>query len=88
MGVTLEVIDCGILQPLADQIQVIDQRLGAGTQAIHLAPAMPLEKVAQGFEFARHVDGGCNFIALGEMGIGNTFVASAVMSAMLNINIA
>jgi len=92
VGFELEIIDCGILQPLTGQTSVIDQRLGAGTHAMHLCAAMELEKVAQGFELARqlvmrHVAGGCNLIALGEMGIGNTSAATAVMSAMLNIDV-
>ncbi|GGP70267.1 nicotinate-nucleotide--dimethylbenzimidazole phosphoribosyltransferase [Shewanella saliphila] len=92
VGFALEVIDCGILQPLASDCGVVNQRLGAGTQAMHLQPAMSLAQVRQGFEFAkhlvkRHVDNGCSMIALGEMGIGNTSAAAAVMAAVLNLDV-
>lgn len=92
VGFALEVIDCGILQPLATDSGVVNQRLGEGTQAMHLQPAMSLAQVRQGFEFAkllvkRHVDNGTSMIALGEMGIGNTSAAAALMAAVLNLDV-
>ncbi|GGQ25072.1 nicotinate-nucleotide--dimethylbenzimidazole phosphoribosyltransferase [Shewanella litoralis] len=92
VGFALEVIDCGILQPLTTDSGVVNQRLGARTQAMHLQPAMSLAQVRQGFEFAkqlvaRHVDNGATIIALGEMGIGNTSAAAAVMAAVLNLDV-
>ncbi|CAM4049105.1 nicotinate-nucleotide--dimethylbenzimidazole phosphoribosyltransferase [Vibrio neonatus] len=92
VGFNLEVIDCGILEPLADPTGVTEQRLGAGTAPIHLAPAMSLTQVEQGFSYAtevvqRHHQSGCNLIALGEMGIGNTSSAAAIMSALLDIEV-
>ncbi|GAD80927.1 nicotinate-nucleotide--dimethylbenzimidazole phosphoribosyltransferase [Vibrio ezurae] len=91
-GFNLEVIDCGILEPLADPTGVTQQRLGTGTAPIHKAPAMSLEQVEQGFSYAneliqRHQQSGCNLIALGEMGIGNTSSATAIMSALLNVEV-
>jgi NaMN:DMB phosphoribosyltransferase len=68
------------------------QRLGAGTQAIHLAAAMGLKSRLRDRAYssagARLVGAGCDVIALGKMVIGNTCAATAVMSAMLNIIIA
>ncbi|MCW3173216.1 nicotinate-nucleotide--dimethylbenzimidazole phosphoribosyltransferase [Shewanella subflava] len=106
MGFNLEVIDAGIMAPLGFNLEVIDagimaplglkgvteHRLGNGTTAIHLAPAMTLEQVKQGFEAAhevveRHVLSGCNLIALGEMGIGNTSSAAAIMAALLELDV-
>ncbi|CAM2838956.1 nicotinate-nucleotide--dimethylbenzimidazole phosphoribosyltransferase [Vibrio rarus] len=91
MGLKLEVIDCGMLTPW-DHPSVTNHRLGSGTQAIHQQPAMDRQTVEQGFLFARdavqrHFDAGCNFIALGEMGIGNTSPASAIMAAMLHLDV-
>ena len=91
MGFNLEVIDAGIMAPLGLK-GVTEHRLGNGTTAIHLAPAMTLEQVKQGFEAAhevveRHVLSGCNLIALGEMGIGNTSAAAAIMAALLELDV-
>ncbi|MCL1041699.1 nicotinate-nucleotide--dimethylbenzimidazole phosphoribosyltransferase [Shewanella marisflavi] len=87
-GVTMEVIDCGIANEIADQPRLINQRLGAGTGAIHRESAMTLGAVKQGFAMARervalHHERGCNLIAFGEMGIGNTSSAAAIMAALL-----
>ncbi|WP_198782466.1 nicotinate-nucleotide--dimethylbenzimidazole phosphoribosyltransferase [Shewanella putrefaciens] len=93
VGFKLEVIDCGILTPLEGVEGIIDQRLGAGTGAIHLEPAMALETVDKGFAMARdlierHHQSGCNLVAFGEMGIGNTSAASAIMAAMMQLDVA
>lgn len=91
MGLKLEVIDCGILTPTTDIKGVVNQRLGAGTGAIHLEAAMDMATLERGFSFAcelveRHYQAGCNLLALGEMGIGNTSSASAIMAALLQLD--
>ena len=90
VGLELEVIDCGVLQPFESESGVIDQRLGAGTGPIHKRAAMTLGAVKQGFAMAtariqQHHQNGCNLIALGEMGIGNTSAAAAIMSVLTGI---
>ena len=90
VGLELEVIDCGVLQPFESERGVIDQRLGAGTGPIHKRAAMTLGAVKQGFDMAtariqQHHQNGCNLIALGEMGIGNTSAAAAIMSVLTGI---
>ena len=92
VGFTLEVIDCGILTPVEGVEGIIDQRLGAGTGAIHLEPAMALETVDKGFAMARdlierHHQAGCNLVAFGEMGIGNTSAAAAIMAAIMQLDV-
>ncbi|WP_394129061.1 nicotinate-nucleotide--dimethylbenzimidazole phosphoribosyltransferase [Shewanella maritima] len=92
MGFALEVIDCGIKQALVGEKGVTNNRLGNGTQAIHLAPAMTFEQLRDGFAFAedvveRHHLSGCNLIALGEMGIGNTSSAAAIMASLLELDV-
>ncbi|QIR15419.1 nicotinate-nucleotide--dimethylbenzimidazole phosphoribosyltransferase [Shewanella aestuarii] len=91
MGFNLEVIDCGMLAPLGAK-GVTEHRLGNGTEAIHLAPAMTLEHVRKGFEAAaevveRHALSGCNLIAIGEMGIGNSSSAAAIMASLLDLDV-
>ncbi|WP_283629970.1 nicotinate-nucleotide--dimethylbenzimidazole phosphoribosyltransferase [Shewanella baltica] len=92
VGFTLEVIDCGILTPVDGVEGIIDQRLGAGTGAIHLEPAMALETVDKGFAMARdlierHHQAGCNLVAFGEMGIANTSSAAAIMAAIMQLDV-
>ena len=92
VGFKLEVIDCGILTPVEGVEGIIEQRLGAGTGAIHLGPAMTLETVDKGFAMARdlierHHQAGCNLVAFGEMGIGNTSAAAAIMAAIMHLDV-
>ncbi|MCM2971535.1 nicotinate-nucleotide--dimethylbenzimidazole phosphoribosyltransferase [Larsenimonas suaedae] len=80
------VVDWGMRTALDDE-RIIDARLGAGTAAFHQGPAMDRNCVEAGFEHARSLIGrlhheGTNLIALGEMGIGNTSSASALMAAL------
>ncbi|MGI2259248.1 nicotinate-nucleotide--dimethylbenzimidazole phosphoribosyltransferase [Shewanella sp. GXUN23E] len=91
-GWQMEVVDAGILEPV-DCEQVTQCRLGAGTHAFHLAPAMTQRQVEEGFDYARalvekHHQLGSNVIAFGEMGIGNTSAAAAIMSAMMDLDVA
>ena len=90
VGFALEVIDCGILSPLVSWPSLIQQRLGKGTQPFHLQQAMNIDTVHKGFEMASqrvdfHYQQGCNLIALGEMGIGNTASSAAIMASVLNM---
>lgn len=93
-GWQMEVIDAGILEPLTgdEAAKVTSRRLGAGTEAFHQAPAMTLEQVALGMEYGKelvlkHHQQGSNIIAFGEMGIGNTSAAAAIMSAMMDLDV-
>ncbi|MCO7227040.1 nicotinate-nucleotide--dimethylbenzimidazole phosphoribosyltransferase [Pleionea sp. CnH1-48] len=92
-GMQLNVIDAGILEPIDFVSPILkSQRLGAGTQHFVHSSAMTLQQVSQGLywgaEIARaHLAQGSNVIALGEMGIGNTSSASAIMAAVTQLPI-
>lgn len=93
LGWQLSVVDTGILNEPDPQLKVINQRLGCITQPIHKAPAMPLAAVEQGFEMANALiketkNNGSNLVAFGEMGIGNTTSASAIMAAIMHLSAA
>lgn len=93
LGWQLRVVDAGILNQPAVQLNVLDQRLGSITNPLHLQPAMSLETVKQGFEKAQSLikqtkENGCNLVAFGEMGIGNTTSASAIMAAVMQLSAA
>lgn len=91
LGWQLSIVDTGILNEPDPQLKVINQRLGCITQPIHKAPAMPLAAVEQGFEMAKALiketkKNGSNLVAFGEMGIGNTTSASAIMAAIMHLS--
>ncbi len=89
-GWQLSVVDAGILHAPAAPLPVINQRLGNITKSINQQTAMTQVQVEQGFEFAKqHIASisqtGCNLVAFGEMGIGNTTIASAIMAALMKV---
>jgi nicotinate-nucleotide--dimethylbenzimidazole phosphoribosyltransferase len=89
-GWQLSVVDAGILYAPAASLPVINQRLGNITKPINQQTAMTEAQVEQGFEFAKqHIANisqtGCNVVAFGEMGIGNTTIASAIMAALMKV---
>ena len=84
----LKVIDAGIKTPVEDE-RLILQRIGAGTRNLAKEPAMTEEEVLQSLDYGRQLARqlaaeGCNLLAFGEMGIGNTTPASCIMAALLN----
>ncbi|MFC0268524.1 nicotinate-nucleotide--dimethylbenzimidazole phosphoribosyltransferase [Kushneria aurantia] len=86
----LRVIDCGIVTPPAAQAWLTDARLGAGTAPLHREAAMSLAQLDEGLANGRRLaheqhHRGSNLIALGEMGIGNTTSASALMAALTRL---
>jgi len=89
LGWQLNIVDAGILVPVVSP-SVKNQRLGDITQPINQQAAMTQAQVEQGFIYAKqHIaelnTSGCNIIAFGEMGIGNTTIASAIMAALMAI---
>ncbi len=82
----LQVVDAGMLEPLDDP-RLIQQRLGAGTRNLALEPAMRREQAEQGLALGAtlaraQVANGCNLLACGEMGIGNTTPAACILAAL------
>ncbi|MBV7314747.1 nicotinate-nucleotide--dimethylbenzimidazole phosphoribosyltransferase [Shewanella sp. NIFS-20-20] len=96
-GLALGIIDAGIVKPLtfAEQSSrhayYFSQRLGGGTRGFHMRSAMTTEQVDQGLIYARELveqyhAKGCNLLALGEMGIGNTSSAAAILAALTDLD--
>lgn len=80
-GLPLAVVDCGVAHDFGDREDLINFKLGAGTENYIDAPAMTAAQCTQAIEngaalVARYAAAGCNVIGLGEMGIGNTASAS------------
>ncbi|MCW8875864.1 MAG: nicotinate-nucleotide--dimethylbenzimidazole phosphoribosyltransferase [Kangiellaceae bacterium] len=88
--IKLEVIDAGILEPI-NHPNLTMQSLGRGTANFVTLPAMTLESVDKGITLGakavyRHASEGCNVFGFGEMGIGNTSSASALLSAFSDLS--
>ncbi|CAK1997594.1 nicotinate-nucleotide--dimethylbenzimidazole phosphoribosyltransferase [Vibrio crassostreae] len=89
-NVDITVVDTGILLPVeSDSGMLISQRLGPRTNNFANEAAMSLETVERGIELgtelvSRTISNGTNIIMFGEMGIGNTSSASAILSALAN----
>ena len=89
-NVDITVVDTGILLPVeSDSDMLISQRLGPRTNNFANEAAMSLETVERGIELgtelvSRTISNGTNITMFGEMGIGNTSSASAILSALAN----
>lgn len=86
----LRVVDSGVNAVFDPHPLLIDAKIGMGTASFLHQPAMTPEEctqaIARGSEIARQVVGrGCNVLALGEMGIGNTSSASCLMSVLCGL---
>ncbi len=89
-NIDITVVDTGILLPVeSDSDMLFSQRLGTRTNNFANEAAMSLETVKRGIELgaelvSRTISNGTNIIMFGEMGIGNTSSASAILSALAN----
>ena len=96
-GAALTVVDCGIdgvvddVQPGSSSIRVRHAKLAKGTADMRTSPAMDEEGVEAALELgracvreevARH---GARVIAIGEVGIGNTTSAAALLAALTGV---
>lgn len=87
----LSVVDCGVLQPQPEaHPQLLDRRLGAGSGNLARGPALSAEQVESalhnGQEVVRILP--ASAYVFGEMGIGNTTSAAALMHASTGIDAA
>ncbi len=87
-GATVEVLDVGVASVLPATPGLIAAKIALGTVDFTTAPAMSraqlsaaLEAGAARAEAAAH--SGCDLLVLGEMGIGNTTSAAALLAAAL-----
>ena len=89
-NIDITVVDTGIFLPVESHSpMLISQRLGTRTNNFANEAAMSLETVERGIELgaelvSRTISNGTNIIMFGEMGIGNTSSASAILSALAN----
>jgi nicotinate-nucleotide--dimethylbenzimidazole phosphoribosyltransferase len=86
-GARVVVADFGVVHPIAASPELIDARIAAGTRNVTRGPAMTRgeaeQAIVRGAALANAaIDEGADLVATGEMGIGNTTVASALTAAI------
>lgn len=89
-GITLRVVDAGVRDAFPEQAGLINANVGPGTANFLQTPAMTEAQCAQAIRRGRElaaaeVDAGSNVMGFGEMGIGNTTSAAALMSVLCDL---
>lgn len=84
----LYIVDVGVDADISNLPGLVDRKISRGTKNIAEGPAMSLEDAMKSIRIGKQlaeeaIAAGCNCFLLGEMGIGNTTVASAMASAYL-----
>ncbi len=81
LGIELSIIDCGVIGPCVPG--AINRKIAEGTRNFALEPAMTLAEVTQAMDNGAALAHECraDLVGLGEMGIGNTASASALVCA-------
>jgi nicotinate-nucleotide--dimethylbenzimidazole phosphoribosyltransferase len=90
VGARLVVVDAGVRSEITIE-GVLDRRIGAGTANAARGPAMTRDQAVRSLEFGIELaeelaDDGIGVLALGDMGIGNTAVSSAITAVLLGID--
>jgi nicotinate-nucleotide--dimethylbenzimidazole phosphoribosyltransferase len=81
------VVDMGVIEPLAAHPDLVVRRVAAGTRNMVFGPAMTRAEAVQAVEAGMEVlfaeaDRGLDIVATGDMGIGNTTAASAIVAVL------
>jgi nicotinate-nucleotide--dimethylbenzimidazole phosphoribosyltransferase len=89
-GADLMVVDVGVVHEIAFTSGLIDRKIARGTQNFCRLPAMTSAQASRGLSVGmemvdRAVHQGSNLIGIGEMGIGNTTVASALTAVLTGL---
>lgn len=89
-GCALQVIDAGVNHDFGSRPCLIDRKVGFGTRNFAVEPAMSRNDCAtamqHGMALVEGFDG--NILGFGEMGIGNTSAAAAIMHRMTGLPLA
>lgn len=87
LGIETRIIDAGVSGARLEG--VIDRRVGDGTQNFLRGPAMSRQQaetaITHGIDLAREAAGLFHLVGVGEMGIGNTTSASAILCGLSGI---
>lgn len=90
-GVDLVIVDAGVAHDIPEAPGLVERRITAGTENFCVKPAMSREQavaaLSLGIEVAEEaVESGFMLLGVGEMGIGNTTVASALTAALTGLD--
>jgi nicotinate-nucleotide--dimethylbenzimidazole phosphoribosyltransferase len=91
-GVRVHVVDLGVDHDFAPKLPgILQHKVGRGTANIACGPAMPrteaVRAVEAGITVARDaIRGGAQLLGVGDMGIGNTTAATALLAALSGID--
>jgi nicotinate-nucleotide--dimethylbenzimidazole phosphoribosyltransferase len=89
-GMKVRVIDAGVNHVFDTHPDLTDAKIAMGTRSFVLEPAMTAQQcalaIAYGTELAtEEIGAGSNVLAFGEMGIGNTSSAAALMAVLCDL---
>jgi nicotinate-nucleotide--dimethylbenzimidazole phosphoribosyltransferase len=89
-GIDLHVVDAGVNHDFGAHAGVVDRKVAHGTRNFALEPAMTPEQCAAALEHgaALAADLPGNVVGFGEMGIGNTTAAAALMHKLTKLPVA
>jgi nicotinate-nucleotide--dimethylbenzimidazole phosphoribosyltransferase len=89
-GCALYVVDAGVNHDFGERAGLLDRKVAHGTRNFAIEPAMTAKQCAAALEHgaALVVDLPGNVIGFGEMGIGNTTAAAALMHKLTGIPVA
>lgn len=92
-GLTVRVIDAGVNHAFEGEAGLINAKVAYGTANFLDAPAMTAaqceQAITKGMELAEsEIDAGSNVLGFGEMGIGNTTAAAAIMAVLCGLPVA
>ena len=89
-GLALTVVDCGVRHDFAARPGLLVHKVAHGTADASVGPAMSMAECLQAMQAGRDVVQSLpgNVVLLGEMGIGNTSVASMLLARLAGLPIA
>jgi nicotinate-nucleotide--dimethylbenzimidazole phosphoribosyltransferase len=92
-NVDMMVVDVGVDADFPEHPKLLKRKVARGTKNMLIEPAMPHEEMQRGLEVGIEaatmmIDKGVNLIAAGDMGIGNTTAATAIISVMTRMSVA
>lgn len=91
-GFALRIVDAGVNADFPVSAKLVDAKVAKGTRNFLQEPAMTVEQcelaIKRGAEIAKEeIKSGSNVIGFGEMGIGNTSAAAALMSVLADFSV-
>jgi nicotinate-nucleotide--dimethylbenzimidazole phosphoribosyltransferase len=92
-GARVVVVDVGVAADLPERSGLVSRKIARGTRNLRHGPAMTIDQardaIAVGREVVeREIASGLDVVATGEMGIGNTTAASAIVAALADLPVA